>query len=270
MQSPRNCSGSALPVGARIEDHVEEALTRRRSSRSAAHPCRSPAVVGLDVVGHHELLRRPRVGRPRVATRLFRSRAGLCDDLLRAAVHGQLRGGRARGAARHRLVSGTSCAISPDDVLSFALPVARPELFDAPCSSIRFWPTSARDRRRQERALDVGIWAPFGAPGSRRCARARAPLVAQDRVDLLLGTLVNAYLASGARAVGIRSGRAAPTWGRSTSSREAVRLLHAEAEIEARPSPSGRPSRDRLERAAPRGRHLAPRTPRPRRSARSS
>jgi dTDP-glucose pyrophosphorylase len=119
----------------------------------------------------------------------------------------------------------------PENVLSFALfPVSRPEQFDA----------VVLDPRGEVRAIECKsarpstswIWGAFRAHGATLRELERL-WNARDRVDLHFGTLVNAYLASGGRAVGVRSGRAYVDVGTLDGYREAVRLLHAEAELEA-------------------------------------
>ena len=125
----------------------------------------------------------------------------------------------------------------PDDVLSFALfPVSRPEHFDA----------VVLDPRGEVRTIDCKssrpptswIWGAFRAP-SPVLRELERLWNARDRVDVLFGTLVNAYIAAGGRAVGVRSGRAYVDVGTLDGYREAVRLLHAEAELEASvPEPS--------------------------------
>ena len=93
----------------------------------------------------------------------------------------------------------------PEDVLSFTLfPVTHPEHFDA----------VLLDPRGEVRSIDVKsarpttswIWGAFRAPGATLRELERL-WNARDRVDTLFGTLVNAYLAHGGRAIGIRSGR---------------------------------------------------------------
>jgi len=54
---------------------------------------------------------------------------------------------------------------------------------------------------------------------------------ARDRADLMFGTLVNAYLASGGEAVGLPAGRAYVDVGTFDGYREAIRALHAESEL---------------------------------------
>jgi glucose-1-phosphate thymidylyltransferase len=118
----------------------------------------------------------------------------------------------------------------PDDVLSFVLfPVARPELFDA----------VLLDARGEVRAMEVKsarpatswIWGGFRAPAQTLRELERL-WNSRDRIDTALGTLVNAYVVAGGRAVGVRSGRAYVDVGKPDGYREAVHLLHAEADVE--------------------------------------
>lgn len=111
----------------------------------------------------------------------------------------------------------------PDDVLAFLLfPVERPELFDA----------VELDSRGRVRAIHVKqaevrshwIWGAFKMPGHVFHALTelwRDP----DRGDEYIGTLVNAYLARGGVAVGIKAGHAYFDVGTMHGYRNAVSLL---------------------------------------------
>ena len=93
----------------------------------------------------------------------------------------------------------------PDDVLSFLLfPVDRPEFFDA----VLMDEASGRVQEIQVKRKDAGsswIWGAFKMPGlvlhelyHLWCLR--------DRQDEYVGTLVNAWLAAGGAAIGVRAG----------------------------------------------------------------
>jgi glucose-1-phosphate thymidylyltransferase len=114
----------------------------------------------------------------------------------------------------------------PDGALSFLLfPVERPELFDAVL-------TGERDEVREIRVKqpDVGcrwVWGAFKMPGATLHELGRL-WVERGRADEYIGTLVNAYLAAGGRALGIRGGSAYVDVGTLHGYREAIRLLGAE------------------------------------------
>jgi dTDP-glucose pyrophosphorylase len=118
----------------------------------------------------------------------------------------------------------------PDDVLSFVLfPVSRPELFDA----------VVVDDAGRVRAIEVKsaaattpwIWGAFKVPGP-VLHELECLWHERGRADQLFGTLVNAYVARGGRAVGVRAGRAYVDVGTFDGYRDAVRVLRAEAELE--------------------------------------
>jgi glucose-1-phosphate thymidylyltransferase len=114
------------------------------------------------------------------------------------------------------------CALD-DHVLSFLLfPVERPEFFDAVV-------TDANGRVLEIQVKQLGarsawIWGAFKMPGAvfhelfqLWCER--------DRCDEYIGTLVNAYLARGREARGVRRGQAYVDVGTLHGYREALRLL---------------------------------------------
>jgi len=110
-----------------------------------------------------------------------------------------------------------------NDPLSFLLfPVNRPERFDAVL-------TDAGGRVREIRVKQQNpgspwIWGAFKLSG--RTMRELHDLwCRRNRDDEYIGTLVNAYLAEGGRAVGVRAGEAYVDVGTLHGYREAIRLL---------------------------------------------
>ena len=111
----------------------------------------------------------------------------------------------------------------PDDRLSLLLfPVARPELFDAVVldaadrvQEIQVKSTAARSR---------WIWGAFKMPGATLHALHRLWLE-RERRDEYMGTLVNAWLALGHEAWGVRAGESYVDVGTLNGYREAMRLL---------------------------------------------
>jgi glucose-1-phosphate thymidylyltransferase len=114
-------------------------------------------------------------------------------------------------------------AALPDDELSFLLfPVQRPEFFDAVVLD--------EDDRvleiqvKQEGAASRWIWGAFKMPGRRLHALHR--LWRERRcADEYIGTLVNAYLAAGGEAFGVKAGRAYVDVGTLHGYRAAIALL---------------------------------------------
>ena len=148
--------------------------------------------------------------------------AGLCDAIFRAAP----------------LVSpGESVCIGlPDtiwfpkaalcqllsDILSFLLfPVERPELFDAVVldgEAVREIQVKRKD------ATSLWIWGAFRMPCS-VFSELRELWDRRDRADEYFGTLVNAYLAAGGTAVGVKAGQAYVDVGTLHGYRTAMALL---------------------------------------------
>jgi glucose-1-phosphate thymidylyltransferase len=113
----------------------------------------------------------------------------------------------------------------PDDVLSFLLfPVERPELFDAVLTDVGGSVTEIRVKRPE--AGSRWIWGAFKMPG-RVFADLHDLWRRRNRADEFIGTLVNAYLAAGGRAMGVPAGEAYVDVGTLNGYREAIRLLSA-------------------------------------------
>jgi dTDP-glucose pyrophosphorylase len=114
-------------------------------------------------------------------------------------------------------------AALPEAILSFLLfPVERPEYFDAVV-------LDADDRVReiqvkQRDAASNWIWGAFKMPGL-VFERLQHLWRARDCRDEYFGTLVNAYLAGGGQAVGVKAGEAYVDVGTLHGYRAAVSLL---------------------------------------------
>lgn len=111
----------------------------------------------------------------------------------------------------------------PADALSFLLfPVERPELFDAVVTDEHG--NVERIAVKQQDAPTPWIWGGVRMPGDVFHDLHRL-WCESDRRDEYLGTLVNAWLARGGRAVGVRAGQAYVDVGTLHGYREAIRLL---------------------------------------------
>jgi glucose-1-phosphate thymidylyltransferase len=110
-----------------------------------------------------------------------------------------------------------------DDVLSFLLfPVERPELFDAVLTDDEERVLEIQVKRPQPDSR--WIWGAFKMPGATlhdlfRLWRARG------RRDVQVGTLINAYLAEGGVAKGVRAGQSYVDVGTYYGYREAVQMF---------------------------------------------
>ena len=113
----------------------------------------------------------------------------------------------------------------PDGILSFLLfPVAQPEFFDAVVldadGSVR------QIQVKQQNAASNWIWGAFKMP-SRVLADLHGLWLSRNCQDEYMGTLVNAYLAAGGSAVGVKAGRAYVDVGTLHGYRAAMSLLGA-------------------------------------------
>ncbi len=118
----------------------------------------------------------------------------------------------------------------PDDRLSFLLfPVKRPELFDAVLTS-----DSGEVLEIRVKQPNTGchwVWGAFKMPGA---TLSELYDLWQERrsADEYIGTLVNAWLARGGSALGVRGGEAYVDVGTLHGYREAIRLLEGGAGLQ--------------------------------------
>lgn len=117
----------------------------------------------------------------------------------------------------------TALQALPEDRLSFLLfPVQRPELFDAVLLDQE---GEVREIRvKQAEVLSRWIWGAFKMPGAVFRSLHRL-WIARERSDEYVGTLVNAYLASGGTALGVKAGAAYADVGTLEGYRTALRLV---------------------------------------------
>jgi len=115
----------------------------------------------------------------------------------------------------------------PDDRLSFLLfPVDQPQFFDA----VIVADNSDRVREiqvKQEHPNSHWVWGAFKMPGA-TLHELRALWLDRNRQDEYIGTLVNAWLARGGTALGIRAGESYVDVGTLHGYREAMNLLSRE------------------------------------------
>lgn len=118
------------------------------------------------------------------------------------------------------------CALG-DDGLSFLLfPVERPELFDAVVTDDDSRVLEIQVKERNPRS--AWIWGAFRISG--RILHELFELwCRRNPRDEYIGTLVNAYIAEGGKARGVRAGHAYVDVGTLNGYREAIKLLSADA-----------------------------------------
>ena len=161
--------------------------------------------------------------------------AGLCDAIFRAAP--------LVGPGEPVVIGLPDTVWFPDDALcalprdrlAFLLfPVARPEAFDAVVTD-----AGGRVEQIHVKSPNPGtqwIWGALRAPGPVYHALA-ALWRAREREDEYLGTLVNAWIAQGGEAAGVRAGESYVDVGTLHGYREALKLL-SQADAGADPRPA--------------------------------
>ena len=156
------------------------------------------------------------------------SPAGLCDAIFRAASVIPQTESVLIGLPDTVWTPADALASLPRDVLSFLLfPVEHPELFDAVVTD-----NDGNVREimvKRNGAPSNWIWGAIKMPGSVFHALHRL-WMHPDRGDEYIGTLVNAWLASGGRAIGVKTGERYVDVGTLHGYRSAIRLLEQEPE----------------------------------------
>ncbi len=154
---------------------------------------------------------------------------GLCDAIFRALP--------LIGPDEHVVIGLPDTIWSPDDALralpdgklSFLLfPVAHPEFFDTVLTD----ETGDVSRIEVKSASPGGcwVWGAFKMPG-RTLAALHDLWRMRNRQDEYIGTLVNAWLAAGGHAAGIRAGASYVDVGTLHGYREAMHLLEAKESV---------------------------------------
>jgi glucose-1-phosphate thymidylyltransferase len=222
---PLAFSKELLPVGSRMEGEAErpravsEYLVERMILGGADRICFVIAPGKSDILEYYG----NRPNRAHISFTVQRVPAGLCDAVFQALP--------LIPADEFVIVGLPDTIWFPEDALktlgndplSFLLfPVNRPERFDAVLTD-----ESGRVREirvKQQHAGSPWIWGAFKLSG--RTMRELYDLWCErQQRDEYIGTLVNAYLARGGTAVGVRAGEAYVDVGTLHGYREAIRLL---------------------------------------------
>lgn len=222
---PLAFSKELLPVGSRRDGEVErpravsEYLVDRMVAAGVDRICMVVSPSKADIVAHYG----GEVGSARICYAVQPRPAGLCDAIFRALPLLRDDDDVVVGLPDTVWFPHDGLARLPGGGLSFLLfPVERPELFDAV-------ETDGDGSVREIRVKQPGpgthwIWGAFRVTGGvlRELFRTWE---ARDRVDPYLGTLVNAWLAGGGRATGVRAGTSYVDVGTVEGWRRAVELL---------------------------------------------
>jgi dTDP-glucose pyrophosphorylase len=222
---PLAFSKELLPVGSRVQGGVErpravsEYLIERMTRAGADRICFVISPAKSDILRYYG----SGLGSAHVVYAVQPEPRGLCDAIFRALPLIDPADTVVIGLPDTIWFPEDGLAALPDDRLALLLfPVDRPELFDAVIT--------ARDGRvleirvKQPKPGSIWIWGGFKMPGAILhelhwlwCERAQQ--------DEYLGTLINAYLACGGRAYGVRAGQAYVDVGTLNGYREALQLL---------------------------------------------
>ncbi len=227
---PLAFSKELLPVGSRLDGETErpcavsEYLLERMILGGADKICFVISPGKSDIMEYFGAA----FGGAEIAYVIQPDAAGLCDAIFRA--HTVIGEDEAVLVGLPDTIWFPESALLelPDDLLSFLLfPVERPELFDAVVLD-----EGERVREiqvKQHGAASNWVWGAFKMPGKAFVAL-HALWLARERTDEFIGTLVNAYLAQGGQAVGVKGGQAYVDVGTLNGYRAAIGLLTEMAE----------------------------------------
>jgi glucose-1-phosphate thymidylyltransferase len=227
---PLAFSKELLPVGSRADPHgverpraVSEYLVERMVRGGANRVCFVISPGKSDIMAYYG----GEVGGADVCYVVQPKPAGLCDSIFRALPFLDPAEEVLVGLPDTLWFPEDGFGALPDGELSFLLfPVERPELFDAVV-------TDEAGSVREIQVKDPGartrwVWGAFKLP-ARTLAELHALWLERGRRDEYIGTLVNAWLAEGGRAVGVPAGETYVDVGTLHGYREAIGVLSARA-----------------------------------------
>jgi glucose-1-phosphate thymidylyltransferase len=222
---PLAFSKELLPVGSREEagderpKAISEYLVERLSLGGADKICFVISPGKSDIVQYYGA----RVGRSDIAYVVQPRAAGLCDAIFRARALIHPEETVAVGLPDTIWFPQDALLTLPDDRLSFLLfPTQRPELFDAVVMDERDRVEEIQVKCREARSR--WIWGAFKMPGS--VFHSLYELWQErEETDEYVGTLINAWLARGEAALGVRSGAHYVDVGTLHGYRQAISLL---------------------------------------------
>lgn len=232
---PLAFSKELLPVGSRLDQGIErpcavsEYLMERMIRGGADKLCFVISPGKSDILDYYGAA----YGGASIAYVVQPGAAGLCDAIFRALPLVADDEPVIVGLPDTVWFPADALALLPDDALSFLLfPVERPEFFDA---VVLDGDTVREIQVKRADATSPWIWGAFKMPG-RTLRDLHGLWQRRDGRDEYIGTLVNAYLAEGGRALGLRAGRSYVDVGTLHGYRAAIGLL---SEAAARPGDSG-------------------------------
>ena len=222
---PLAFSKELLPVGSRQQDGTErpravsEYLIERMVQGGADKICFVISRWKFDILQYFG----GEIGQAAIVYAVQPEAKGLCDAIFRAVPFVDPAEPVLVGLPDTIWLPVDAFSRLPSDKLGFlTFPVARPELFDAVVSD-----DAGRVREiqvKREGAESNWIWGAFGMPGAVLHELYRLWRRRRER-DEYIGTLVNAYLATGGEAVAVPAGTDYVDVGTLGGYREAMRLL---------------------------------------------
>ena len=222
---PLAFSKELLPVGSRVENGTErpravsEYLVERLIAAGATKLCFVISPGKSDILAYYG----SRIWGADIVYAVQPSAGGLCDALFRAAPVIAPDEPVAIGLPDTIWFPQDGLARLHDDTLSFLLfPVENPQFFDAVLTD-----EDGNVKSIQVKDPNPGtnwVWGGVRMPGH-VFHELHALWCEPGRQDEYLGTLVNAYLARGGRATGVRAGEAYVDVGTLHGYREAIQLL---------------------------------------------
>jgi dTDP-glucose pyrophosphorylase len=224
---PLAFSKELLPVGSRFDGQTErplavsEYLVERMIAGGASKICFVVSPGKSDILEYYG----SKVYSADVCYTVQTQPSGLCDAIFRALPF--------IAPDEHVLIGLPDTIWFPeegfsyldDGVLSFLLfPVDRPDFFDAVVTDEAGRVVEIQVKSPEARSK--WVWGAFKMPAA-VFAELHQLWIERERSDEYLGTLVNAYIARGGRAVGVHAGQTYVDVGTVNGYREAIRMMGA-------------------------------------------
>jgi len=235
---PLAFSKELLPVGSRREGETErpravsEYLIERMINGGATKICFVISPGKSDIMAYFG----GRIGSADLVYLVQPHPAGLCDALFRAAPFIAFDEGVMIGLPDTIWYPEEGYSLLPDDRLSFLLfPVDRPEVFDAVVTDVDG--NVEEIQVKQPHPRSSWVWGAIKSPGA-VFHTLHSLWKEPERQDEYFGTLVNAYLAHGGEAKGVRGGESYVDVGTLHGYREAIRLLKETPSLSSSPFPT--------------------------------
>lgn len=228
---PLAFSKELLPVGTRQDGSVErpravsEYLLERMLAGGVDRICFVISPAKTDIVSYFG----GGIGSAHICYAVQQSPSGLCDALFSAAPFVSEEDEIYVGLPDTIWFPVEGYQFLPDGELSFLLfPVERPEFFDSVVTDHNG--RVEQIQVKQKDAASEWVWGAFKMTG-RHFVELHQLWLDRERSDEYFGTLVNAYLARGGRAYGVKRGDVYVDVGTLHGYREAVRVLSNQATL---------------------------------------